>query len=185
MDKVNNINFTGIKNIACATYRTRNYHPVSKNISMVLTDDFNGKELSEFKRVINKISDNPRDLIHPYSSQILNVEYSGTGAGSEICINGMYLEKNDRNLPAFTYLARLTKKIAGMKDNEMVVNNDYQAYAADECLIYGIKLSDVLPKDVDFKEFIKGLFNKGIVKERAENLNEFIQQMMNDFFKIN
>ncbi|MFQ8626748.1 MAG: hypothetical protein ACLSA2_10005 [Candidatus Gastranaerophilaceae bacterium] len=41
-------------------------------------------------------------------------------------MNGKQVDVNDKNLPIFTYLAKVSKRIAGMPDKNFVVNEDYK-----------------------------------------------------------
>lgn len=67
MDKINNISFTGIKNVAGCQFQ-RNRQSFSTALSMCLTDDVNGKDLSEFHSMIKKLQQNQ------ISSSIITVQ---------------------------------------------------------------------------------------------------------------
>lgn len=62
MDKINNVSFTGIRNIAGMEF-SRKAPTVSKSLSMVLRDDFDGKDLTEFRNVIKKLLIRLQNLI--------------------------------------------------------------------------------------------------------------------------
>lgn len=54
MDKINNISFTGIENIATIRFK-RSKNIISKSLSMVLKDDYKGKDLTAYNEMLNKI----------------------------------------------------------------------------------------------------------------------------------
>mgnify|MGYP001667812547 FL=1 len=184
MDKISNVSFTGIRNIAWAEF-SRREPTVSKSLSMVLRDDFNGKDLTEFSNVIKKVTDTPKKFKNEISPEILNIEcISGEGRFSDaVAVNGEILEVNDKNLPVFSYIAKMTRKIGSMSDKNMVVDNDYKNYVADESLIYGAKISDNLPSNLDRLNLINQFFEKDKVKVAAQQVNDFIQNIMNKYFE--
>lgn len=50
MDKINNISFTGIENIATIRFK-RSKNIISKSLSMVLKDDYKGKDLTAYNEM--------------------------------------------------------------------------------------------------------------------------------------
>lgn len=184
MDKINNVSFTGIRNIAGMEF-SRKAPTVSKSLSMVLRDDFDGKDLTEFRNVIKKVTDTPSKFNNEISSEILNIEcISGGGRFPDgVAVNGELLEVNDKNLPVFSYISKLTRKIGSMPDKNMVIDNDYRDYVADEALIYGAKISGNLPSNVSRLNFINQFFEKDNVKASAQHVNDFIQNIMNRYFE--
>ncbi len=184
MDKINNVSFTGIRNIAWAEF-SRQAPTVSKSLSMVLRDDFNGKDLTEFRNVIKKVTDTPSKFNNEISSEILNIECVSGGGRFEdgVFVNNELLEVNDKNLPVFSYISKLTRKISSIHDKDMIVDNDYRDYVADEALIYGARISDKLPSNVSRLNFISQFFEKDKVKASAQQVNDFIQNIMNRYFE--
>ena len=181
MDKINNVSFTGIRNIAWTEF-SRKAPTVSKSLSMVLRDDFTGKDLTEFRNVIKKVTDTPSKFNNEISSEILNIEGGGRFPDG-VAVNGELLEVNDKNLPVFSYISKLTRKISSMSDKNMVVDNDYRDYVADEALIYGAKISGNLPSNVSRLNVISQFFEKDKVKASAQHVNDFIQNIMNRYFE--
>ena len=51
MDKINNVSFTGIRNIGAVQFK-RKPNTISMSLSAILKDDFNGKDLTEFNSVL-------------------------------------------------------------------------------------------------------------------------------------
>lgn len=182
----NNINFTGIRNIAFTPAREAVGHgKFSNSLSMVLNDDFNGKDLTEFKTVIRKISSKPFEYTNDVSSDILNIKFlhAKDTQLESIFVNGKKLQVNDRNLPMFSFIAKITKKIGQMSDKSMIVNKDYIENVAETALIYGEDLSQRMPFD-NKQKFFGVFFETDWVRQSAQKTNEFIQKMMEAYLGI-
>lgn len=183
MDKINNINFTGLRNIGCCEFQ-RQRNTFSKSISLVLSDDINGKDLAEFKSVINKVTPDFNEFRNNISGEIINIEcMSGGGQTSNaLYLNGKQVDVNDKNLPIFTYLAKVSKRIAGMPDKNFVVNEDYKDFVADYSLIYGVRLTDNISQNESRLNLFNNFFKKDKLKISAQQVNDFIQNIMNKYF---
>ena len=185
MDKINNVSFTGIKNIGYIKF-TRPI-PVGnlkeKSLSMVLTDDYRGQDLTAFLDVLKKIPGTQYGYKHPISKNILNIECSNLNGFNTLLINGRPIKVDDEHLSIFSYIAKLTKKIAGMKDNEMIVNRTYKEYEADDVLMFGSKVSHSVVSGYSLAS-LDYFFNKDVVRKGAQRVNEFVQGLMNDYFGI-
>jgi len=185
MDKINNVNFTGLRNIGSCEFQ-RQPNTISKSLSLVLSNDFNGKDLAEFKSVIAKVTPDLEKFRNNISSEIVNVECKSSGwhFTDALYLNGEEVKVNDKNLPIFTYIAKVTKKITGMPDNNFIVNEYYKDFIADESLIYGIRLTDSIPEDVSRLNLFNQFFQKDKVKTGAKQINDFIQNIMNKYFEV-
>lgn len=179
----NKISFTGIKNIASIKFNRGN-QGTSRSLSMVLTDDFNGKDLSEFHNALRSITNNKLDIINKNGADILNIERVKFGEQRALFVNGKFLEANDENIPMFTYIAKLTRKIANMKNKDMIVNNDYKDVMADKVLIYDTKVSDVLPFNPEGTDFYEQYFHKDIAKHTAKQINASLQKIMEEYLCV-
>jgi len=179
----NKINFTGIKNIASAEFARQGFHP-TKNISLVLTDDFHGKDLQEFKTVLSKVKGDSSVYKNEEYPSVINLECLREGGNQGwLSLNGTILEENDANLPVFSYLAKLTRRIMNMPDKEMVVNNDYKNYAANDILIHGTDFGDSYEQLIKYGVVDK-MFDRDNVRDGAKSLNNSIQKIMNKYFGI-
>ena len=187
MDKINNINFTGISNIGFINFKREPgaRGSLSKSISMVLRDDLKGKDLSEYKMALHKVTDSPSDFyFHPESPHVLNVECYSDRNGDVLMLNGNVIEPENKTMPVFSYIAKLTRKIANMPEKDMSVNKDYVAYEAPTNLIYGSEINVRQSSPEQKSVFLNGFFNKDGVKYGAEQVNEFIQRIMNKYFDV-
>ncbi len=187
MDKINNINFTGISNIGFAQFRREPgaKHALSSSLSMVLRDDLKGNDLSEFKSVLKKITNSPNEYYFDKSKpNVLNLECYRDRNDSLVMLNGNVLEVKNKTMPLFTYLAKLTRKILNMPEKDIVVNKDYVTYEAPKNLVYGgeIKFGNI-SDDEKFQKLIS-LFDKDSAKNGAKFVNDFVQNLMNRFFDV-
>ena len=182
MDKINNISFTGIRNIGFIEFSKNFTIGLSKHksLSMVLSDDFNGKDLTEFLDVIKKIPRTQTGYLHQSSKNMLNIECATLNGEKLLSVNGRAIEVNDEHLPMFSYIARLTKKIAAMKDKDIVVNKTYKEYEAENALVYGENI--IAPESNP--SFFDNFFEHSAIKDGAKRVNEFIQSVMNKYFGI-
>ncbi len=185
MNNSNNINFTGIKNIGYIRFTrpTLRGNTKSQSLSMVLSDDFNGKDLKEFYAALDKIPKTQYGYGHPFAKDILNIECTSLDNFNVLLINGRPIKVDDDHLSIFSYIARLTRKIAGMDDKNMVVNKTYKEFAADELLIFGEQISKMKESGHSAKS-LDYFLNRSIVRDGAKKVNSFIQKMMNQYFGI-
>lgn len=186
MDKVSNINFTGISNIAGVGF-SRKENTISRSLSMVLKDDYNGQDFSNFKNVLKRISNNSDEFKNSISPDVLNIECISdefNNKNSALYVNGKLLDVNDDNLPMFSYIAKLSKRIVGMNDKNMIVNNDYKKYMADNTLIYGVSFKKNLPNTLNKEEVLDSVFSPANSKSFAQYVNDFVQDLMNNYFGV-
>lgn len=184
MDKINNINFTGIKNIGAIQF-SREPEVLSTAISMSLTDDFKGKDLAEFHTLLKKVAKKPMEYKHENGSNIVNVEHCSYKGHSALFLNGDEVPVNDNSLPIFSYIAKLTRRITNMPEKDMVVNNDYKTLdeAGRNLICFGeIEAHD--PQNPNRTDLYDEFFDKRTVKEIAKGINNYIQQTMNKYFNI-
>lgn len=178
----NKVNFTGIKNIASVGFRREGFHP-TQNISMILSDDFHGKDFEAFRNELRKLGSNSGKYINQEDTHLLNLEYrKGAKNNQWIILNGVLLEEKDSNLSMFSYLAKLMQKVTNKPAKEFKVDNDYKNYFAKDTLIGGVEIEnyDKLVKD----GFIDNCFGVAWVKESAQNLASNIQNIMEKYLGI-
>lgn len=186
MDKVSNINFTGISNIAGVSF-SRKGNSISRSLSMVLSNDFNGQDFTNFQNVLKKIPNKSDEFKNSVSPDILNIEcvYEPlNNKNSALYVNGQKLDVNDDNLPMFSYIAKLSKRIVGMDDKSIIVYNDYKKYMADEAIIYGVSFKKNLPDSLNKEEIIDSVFLPKNSKSFAQYVNNFVQDLMNNYFGV-
>ena len=180
---IKNISFTGIKNIGAVRFR-RDNDSVSNSVSFVLTDDYNGKDLTEFKKITSKMTRNANEYRNPEYSDVVNIEsIINRDGNAALCVNGTPLTLNYEDLYMFSFISKLMDRIAAMKKKDMVVNSTYKEFVAPETLVYGGRLepNENNKKQNPFDEFFD--FDK--VKEASAFIGQFIEKIMYDFLDMN
>ena len=71
-----------------------------------------------------------------------------------------------------------------MNNNNMIVDKDYVSKKADNILIYGENLSKLIPNSVGIEKRNQSFFDKELVKETANEVNNFLQAIMNNYFGV-
>lgn len=185
MDKINNISFTGIRNIGVAQFQ-RSANSVSLALSATLKNDHFGKDLTEFNSVLKKAFGDKATKISPRHNDLLNMEFVSSldSDNGKVFVNGAHVEVNDQNLPMFTYLAKMTRKIAGLRDDQMPVDTAYKTFYANGTLIHGAILYPDETSCKKMEEYMSPFFRPDMVRKVAKTGNEFIQFLMNKFLDI-
>lgn len=195
------INFTGIKNVG---YETRQYfHYVNNHesgdefkevedehfLNLELTDDKDGNDLSEFKKMIKTTDLNYYD--HPVDPAMLNIaisrdvvsDYLGQTIDYQVYINEADKELviKDENLPFFTYLAKLMNKVKDTPDNKFKLEDDY-LYSKDAAVsvIIGEDLEDTYGES--YPDALKEIYSPQKIKAGISAMNNLIKDMMTDYF---
>ena len=195
------INFTGIKNVG---YETRQYfHYVNNHesgdefeevedehfLNLELTDDKDGNDLSEFKKMIKTTDLNYYD--HPVDPAMLNIaisrdvvsDYLGQTIDYQVYINEADKELviKDENLPFFTYLAKLMNKVEDTPDNKFKLEDDY-LYSKDAAVsvIIGEDLEDTYGES--YPDALKEIYSPQKIKSGISTMNNIIRDMMMDYF---
>jgi hypothetical protein len=183
MNKVDNVSFTGIKNIASIKLTRSGCKPF-KNLSLTLCNDANGNELQEFNDVLNRIGEQTSSsILNEKMPEALNIECLELLTGKKyLYVNGTILEETDRDLPLFSFIAKITKKVSKMREKDMVIDDKYKKFDARNNLLYDAECQnyDDLYEDGSADTF----FNKRIVRNSSKKINEFIVDIMNSYFGV-
>lgn len=118
------ISFTGIRNATAYSY---NGIPSREaNLSAQLKDDENGNDLSEYKQLIKKFPDFQHNrysnFIHISTMQV----EKGDNMETNTFLNGTLVPENDKYLPIFSYIGKLTKKISNLPNDKFPVDEAYR-----------------------------------------------------------
>lgn len=171
------ISFTGIKN-ASYIYDTDNQKGIKASyLNTQLKDDQYGNDLTEYKKLISK----HKAFQNPYYSNfinIVNINHKGTNV---TVLNGVIIPENDNFLPLFEFIAKLTKKISKMPEEEIIHDFNYlQHDYSDFGLLLNRRVSTSLqPYDKEWKEKIHN--PKGI-KKCAGKILKGIEAEMLEYF---
>lgn len=204
------VNFTGIKNIgfiqSCCIYKpaehsngtntviTQEEYPLQRDgylMNIQLTDDYNGKHLTNFKKALEKSGLSFYEYKHPVNKNFLNIlatedtydEGEFEESYSDFTLNGKPLEVTDKTLPLFSYLAKLVREISLKPKKEFVVNSDYLASDdLNEGLIIGQDMQKICGKD--FEKVILDAHDPKFVKNGAAAIDNIIMDTMENYFTV-
>lgn len=189
-----NVSFTGIKNIG---YEYREYDDGNEDfndnstehfLTVQLTDDFNGKDLTEFR---NKVKTSTlKDYYHPINPDLLNIcmaqevisDNIGESTELSIYINDSEdeLHIEDKNLSMLSYIAKLLTRISKLPERAIKVDEDYLENDAQKSIILGNDLR------ADYGEYYDNIIHQvhsaDTVKQGAEEMSEILTDKMIDYF---
>ncbi len=206
-----NISFTGIKNMGyqLIQYREAYYEDgtteylnpgedIDKDdydsdveehyLTVQLTDDYNGKDLTEFKNKL-KTADIEGNPLHPVNSSLLNITVCKENLTDDFTkpMISLYLndateplEINDKNLSILSFVAKLLKRVSVSKDKDFVVNKDYLESDAATSIIIGEDLREDFGKYYD--QMIDQAHSPEVVRNGAGEMSDILQQRMIDYF---
>lgn len=126
------INFTGIKNVGSLSSKsTHPLLPIELHVLNVqMTDDYNGKDLSEYRKVLNKTSNNGTSFFNSIAPDFLNIhvlkfEDNTNNVITKYIVNGHVLKISDSNIPIIEFISKITKKISKTNEKDFIINKDY------------------------------------------------------------
>ena len=192
----NKINFTGLKNIgACAVKAGHiggQFEKCNMHLLVQLTDDFNGKELTEFKNIIRNCSpkfkynklEGTDDFVNIATRTVTNNEVEFDYNIPQLLINGMEVPAKRKTLPLFSFIAKITKKISQMTNKEFVVNKDFK-YGPDgaKYIIPGSDISDLGKSTQEHKMIMDKTYSPEVARFYANEINLNIQKQMEEYLK--
>lgn len=153
------INFTGIKNAGYASVNTytENGEKSRTILNMQLTDDKNGKDLSEYKMILN----NYPSLMNDINDEFVNVEFESENQGPYVImqakINGNPIPVHNKFLPLLNFAKKLVNKVANFKPKDFKYDPDhYLMKEAQEGLIYNENIVDYLDGTSGELKLLKG-----------------------------
>lgn len=184
------VNFTGIKNVGSMTIISpRNVSNKLDVLSLQVTNDADGNDLDEFRKAIEKTG-SPKDYETAYEGAVsINVateepdeEY--ITPTHHFFLNGTPLETKDENLAAFSYLAKLTRKISKKDNKELGTTVEYiqtPDFSNGSSLGYFIqKIYEANPQ-MNLLNALNGIYNPDSVKAGAKKINKAINETMTDY----
>ena len=192
------ITFTGIKNIgACGFSKTIPKSPyaiVKNSLIAQLTDDYKGKDLSAFEDVIRECNAKRWYRSFPEDNRIIHImtEYK-TDLSKEIenpvprlFLNYNQVPVNRETLPLFSFIAKLTRRISNMNDDEFVRAGDFVYGPIGRiCLIPDFDMKAVAKNlKYKFKNFMDEVpFSNKSSREFAQKINDNINTQMKDYLR--
>ena len=205
------INFTGIKNIgyenSSINYVDKKFSPDAKAIlgvgdstiktechwlNIQLTDDYNGKHLSGYKKAMQDSGLSTKDYRNPINGNFLNFlvseeVYDDLGvvvAEDEFYINDQKVYLSDETLPIFSYISKLIREISKKPEKDFIVNRDY---LTSEDASKGIVIGNDLQKHYagDYDNEIKRIHNPRKIKVGAEIMDKIVMNEVGSYFNVN
>ena len=174
------IQFTGFRNASYIVNTTKNGSiPMKERILNVqLTDDELGKDLSEFKNIIKNTGGKFFNIIN---KDFVNINYFSINRDDApaFLLNGKLLQETDENLPIFTFIGKLTKKITKIPEESFVNDLDYLKFQANRALLLDRNLSEEL--DEEFPYCLERFHQPQKIKKGAAKINKELQNMMIEY----
>ncbi|MBD5402174.1 hypothetical protein HDR58_05175 [bacterium] len=195
-----NINFTGINNPGF--YYSQLYKVVGQNengeylydpnesvnvcyLNTELTDDFNGKDLSNFRKSLK--ASKLEDAIHPMNSNSLNVgllkgELSNDN-GLYLFINGNLINIEDEKLPVISYVTKLLKQIG---NSSKEITTDPLHFLSDEAA-NSLVLGQDVRVDFSKEEVLESMYNmysEDNVRSGSDEMFNLLNKRMLEYFDI-
>ena len=177
------INFTGIKNIRSTRIMSPDNNMEAVVINAQLTDDYDGKDLSNFKETLSR-SGVKENYLNPVNQNFVNIigqkVLTENGIDTKIILNNTPLPAKRNTVPLFSFLAKLTRDIKAKPDEKFVVNKDYlESDDFNEGIILGYKLSELCGDALSI--MVPAIINPPQVKHCADSVNNIVQDIMVDY----
>ena len=184
------INFTGLKNIGAYSKRLP-YAPKNQtrtHMIINLTDDYNGNDLTEFKKIAKKcrpILGNMNFAKDPNFIHIMTSSLNAKGDIPEMAVNYIVVPPRRETLPLFSFIAKLTRRIAHMADNEFIINNDFKYNKDGDSFIFPIVKVSELTKNNEqkTKQLLEEIYSPENNREVSKLINKHIQTQMENYLK--
>lgn len=184
MDKINNVSFTGLKNVGCFVFQDS---PTSfrNALSAIITDDAKGQDVVEFRKVVDKVAQKSENFMNNRNYNLLNIETHISPESRTLYLNNKPVKVNDENLPIFSYLAKLTKRIANMPKKDIIIEGDYVNLATPDNLVSDRRIIFKGYEDYwNYTGIYDNYFEPDTVQPFAKQFNKFIQEKMNKYFGL-
>ncbi len=158
-------------------------------LNMQLTDDYFGKHYTDFKNALEKSRLPYFKFKNPINKNFLNIfinrelykEKGITQKETTFFINDRGLVLEDKNLPFFTYLAKLVREIAHKPVKDFVVNNDYlESEDLSRGMCIGEDMIGIFGKN--FYDEARAMHEPSSVKIFADEMDNVIESEMMDYF---
>lgn len=188
---VNNINFTGLSNIGGCCLKAasvadeegeRAFKSVN-NLVFKLSNDFLGNDLTEYNQVLRKCKMDESDkfvkpdYIHVQTEGPWDFEFN---VPPKMRVNYKEIIPERRTLPLFSYIAKLTRRIAKMDDAEFKIDEKFKYGAEGDCFIVpGTSISEIsFVNKLDPELMLNQVYSPGIGRLSSQLINDDIQAQM-------
>ncbi len=180
------VSFTGFKNASTICFRdTENPDHSMYVLSAEITNDYDGADLSNYKKAIQKSSQ--ADLGNKVNKNFANFALVCQNLkdvrlnNSAIYLNGKFVDVNDTNLGIFTFLADMSKKLARKSSNDYTLDKDYlQSEDFDNIAVPGNNLNEMLGPI--YSKVVPHMVSPDEIKRNSNIMNEKLEDIMIDYF---
>ena len=187
---MDNINFTGLRNIGAYMKPLPYAMPNTTKTYMIvnLTDDFNGKDLTEFKKAAKKCEPIIGKCIFPYNSKFIHIMTNVINNGKDLpdlAVNHIIIPAQRETLSMFSYIAKLTKRIAQMTNESFDIHKDFKYGPDGDNFIFPAgRVSNFNPDNPEkTHEFLDEIYSPETDRKVAIVINRHIQARMEDYLK--
>ena len=192
---MNNINFTGLKNIGgmfnieINTDR-RNIagylKPVERRYLLVkLTNDKFGNDLDTFEQTLALGTPDLDSFQFLHDKRYINIfteKPYHSSIPSKLFLNLEELPIQKNTYPMFDFLAKLTKKIANKPDTEFIYEDKFPMCDAGDLFIMGdTRISEISRNQRDYIDKTLDVYNPKIARRIAQSINKGIQEQMENY----
>lgn len=187
---MNNISFTGVKNIG--TLNAISVNPVNhaaiegKYMVINLTNDYNGKDLDEFKAAKKKCGQYLDGYIFPHDSNFIHISTKKIYNSDDVprlFLNMREVPVKTETMPMFQYIAKLLNRISEMDNKDIRAAKDFvYGEGADLYILGDERISRMITNRDKYNESIVHAFIPPFVKAQAKSINDDIQAQMEDYF---
>ena len=194
------VNFTGIRNVGydCdliyptymedgkVVYNPEHYAD-SNVINMQLKDDFNGKDLSDYKKAVE--TSDVENKRHPIIPDFINFAVLKGELPSDkdtyFFLNGSRLEVNDENMGIFSFLAKTLTKLKNQSLDRFFVDKDYLfGPDASQSIKLGQDIMDDYEDDLEgYAELSKLHYNEH-AQNGAIKMLELLEKKIYEYLEI-
>lgn len=157
-------------------------------LSVQLKDDFNGQDLTEFKKAFKKaeIERNPNPIGNDFVNIAVIKEYSYEDAkpveNISFFINDNKLDVNDENLGLLSHVIKLVRKISETPKENFIHKQDFvNGPEAPHAIILNEDLEE-FGAQIGMPDLVKKLYTPNNVQNGAKQMYERMQNVMMDYF---
>lgn len=157
-------------------------------LSVQLKDDFNGHDLTEFKKAFKKaeIEKNPNPIGNDFVNIAVIKEYSYEDAKPvediTFFVNDNRLDVNDENLGFLSHIIKLVRKISETSTEKFVHKQDFvNGFEAPRAIILNEDL-EAFGAQIGMPNLVKNLYTPEMAKDGAKQIYESMQNVMVNYF---
>ena len=161
--------------------------PIKKcHLLVQLTDDEDGNDLTEYRQVLKRTAPYLGDVNFAPQDDFVHLMTAVVEDGEdipELAVNWKVLPTKNETMPLFTYIAKLTRKIATLTNKDFKYDDDFlKSNNSESFLIPAVKLEDIACY-LKLPHFIvkNAVYSPKKSREVAQEINDNISAQMFDY----